>query len=553
VINNTRKLLAVLLALCATLSAPANVLANGGPGESYDLIVGGNIKFENTPDIYVENEDLSIRFMPREHLVRVEYTLVNTGDQREIDYYFPLTSHESEYSNTSASWIGFYDNGKRLPSTLMTEEIESESSINLYEDDPAVQKALAGIVMPEDERKMEYNYYDTTASFYHTVLSFAEGETKKLTVVYRMSNHFSSWGTSKSPLMTFSDVVFLYDFRPAASWGDGKAKNFKLTIDYTGILPAWSYYCSLGNFKADSGGQYVYGAKNFDFAENGVLAFVFDYPFTYEGGGRPISDAVSMLYTSDTLADANDRYSPANLFDNDINTAWATDKGEGAVIEVLFEKGFRSDGFSLAILNGFTASRKLYYDNARIKKLKLEWGELHNGEWNVEGEEIYELPDRDYDELDINFIIINTENLRAATFSRITILETYPGRKYNDLCISEIFALGYSPYNYYNGEKFPEGFEIVGEPINAEQVEARQAVLNPTPTPTPLPTITPSPRETATPRPTNSPTPVPSTEVTATPQPAQDNNSFQTVAAVAACFGTAGFFGGVYFGKKRQK
>jgi len=94
------------------------VYANGGPGGGTSLLVGGNISFENTPDIFAANENLYINISPYTAVVTVEYTLKNTGAAREIDYIFPVTNYLDHLDwrngdDASIEWIVFYDgNGK---------------------------------------------------------------------------------------------------------------------------------------------------------------------------------------------------------------------------------------------------------------------------------------------------------------------------------------------------------------------------------------------------------------------------------------------------------
>lgn len=91
----------VIFLFCFCLTA----YANGGPGDGNDLFIGGNIKFTETPDVFLLSEDLNIKVFPKESEVTVKYTLKNTGAARTLSYIFPTWAH---------SWI----KGKRCPRVL---------------------------------------------------------------------------------------------------------------------------------------------------------------------------------------------------------------------------------------------------------------------------------------------------------------------------------------------------------------------------------------------------------------------------------------------------
>jgi hypothetical protein len=437
-----KKALVLLVVMLMAISCrPA--YANGGPGYSKSLLIGGGISFVDTPDIIVEKENLSINVAPFSTVVMAEYTLKNSGPAREIDYIFPITNYLFESGVAALEWIVFYDNGKKLGYSLTQKEeipdIPEDSYGIKLEDDPAFFDAL---------NAQEYRYDKILNNYYRTKLRFAEGEIKTLIVSYKTDNSFTSWGTSKDPFDYFSDAVFLYDFRPAAFWGNGKAAEFNLRFDYSELHLAHEISINIGNFTREAAGVFTYSEKDFSFADAGILSVKVDYPFEYLEYS-PQRDWLKRVYTSSTLPGDNDRYSVRNLFDGDINTVWATDgNGIGAVIEIEF-----ADVQFIGILNGFVRSKELYYDNARVKKLKVETG-YHNGQKLLLGEGFeYEFDDTPYEELDKDLPRSSAVQIRANSYVRLTILEVYPGRKYQDVCLSEIYVLDWGtgrPSQWHN-------------------------------------------------------------------------------------------------------
>ena len=428
-----KKFLVVLVFIIFIFSCQ-KAYANGGPGDGASLLIGGNINFVDTPDIFIERENLNINTSPYSTVVTVEYTLKNTGAARELDYIFPVTNYLFDmYDDASIEWIVFYDNGIKLDYSLVENEKDAENTTygnaNL-EDDPAFGSVLNG---------QEVQYYKIRNTYYDTKLHFAKGETKTLIVTYKADTSYTSWGTSKSPRNDFSDMVFLYDLRPAAAWGNGKAAEFNLRVDYTELRLARDININSGEFKRDISGIFTYSKKDFSFADMGILSIVVDYPFEYLENSSYQWDWVKKVYASSTLPSYDNRYSVENLFDGNINMVWATNgNGVGAVLEIEFDYG----GF-LGILNGFVRSKELYYDNARIKKIKVEEGYYWSDDFIVREPWEYEFEDIPYEQIDRNLPRMNVPYFHGAQFVRLTILEVYPGKKYQDVCISQIYMLDY--------------------------------------------------------------------------------------------------------------
>lgn len=448
-----KKIIAVILA--ALITAPyVPASANGGPGEGKGkgVIVGGNVSFVNTPDIVAERENLDIKISPYNTVVTAEYTLKNNGPERELGYIFPVTNYLFEhYNNASIEEISFYDNGIKLDSSFaQSQQYEEYDEIKL--NDPAFVKALNG---------QEIYYGGIINNYYFTKLRFAKGETKTLTVTYKADNSYKGWPVNESLFWKYSDMIFLYDLRPAASWGNGKAGEFNLRVDYTELKAARDIKINIGNFQADESGIFTYSSKGFDFAEAGILSIIADYPFEYmvpsEENPRNV---FKRIYASPTLPGKDDRYSPKNLFDNNIGTVWASNgNGIGAVIEI----EFNADEVNLlVILNGFVRTRELYYGNARIKTLKVE--RTLSGAYFADEIEFDDIP---YEQIYKDAPLMNSTNIRLdGNLVRLTVLDVYPGKKYEDVCISEIYALQKEAYQLPDSESAVSDRPFFDERLN---------------------------------------------------------------------------------------
>ncbi len=109
----------------------------------------------------------------------------------------------------------------------------------------------------------------------------------------------------------------------------------------------------------------------------------------------------------------------------------------------------------ISILNGYQKTAETYFNNSRIKKVKLEMLISSNDITKIEIREI-ELKDHSRDDFTPVFQYEYDQNIRNPRQSlitaddfdyeysiksvKITILEVYPGSKYEDTCISEIIA-----------------------------------------------------------------------------------------------------------------
>ena len=125
-------------------------------------------------------------------------------------------------------------------------------------------------------------------------------------------------------------------------------------------------------------------------------------------------------------------YSPHRAYDGDVTTAWCVgNAGLGEWIKFYFRPGpeyltrvlkGKRNLYRLGIINGLSSSKKLYYENNRIKKMSAEFD---GGQ-----KKIIKFKDGVLDYQDFIF------NIRSK-WVKLTILEVYNGSKYNDTCICE--------------------------------------------------------------------------------------------------------------------
>lgn len=163
----------------------------------------------------------------------------------------------------------------------------------------------------------------------------------------------------------------------------------------------------------------------------------------------------SGLSESSELKDNKYNYSISNVLNDDLNTAWVpADKTEA----LIFHKdgidenmklfiGFNFTGINffgsvlvdkIGIINGMSANSNLFYENNRVKKIKISyaysiWSENNEPVNSKEISEVYDLKDT----MEMQYIGFKKPIL--ASYLKFTILDIYRGTKYpHDTCISKI-------------------------------------------------------------------------------------------------------------------
>ena len=151
-------------------------------------------------------------------------------------------------------------------------------------------------------------------------------------------------------------------------------------------------------------------------------------------------------------------YVARNVYDGDFSTAWTENgygTGEGEWIEVSFDK--RIPG-ALTIYNGYQKSEDLYYQNARIMDVEIEF--LNGQKYRVTLSDV------------MGPQTIVFPNLEKTNGFRLTILSAYEGYRWEDNNITEIEMADIEEVSKdedeidYDDEDAPN----FGEIINAELV-----------------------------------------------------------------------------------
>lgn len=134
------------------------------------------------------------------------------------------------------------------------------------------------------------------------------------------------------------------------------------------------------------------------------------------------SVSVKKISASSALsAQGENTYDAANLVDGNPNTAWSEGvEGDGIGESIMIDFGSVQRLNGIELLNGLVKSEKLYKQNNKIKKMKLEFSD---------GQSLI---------LDSYFLKNYFDKPIQSSSMKITILEVERGTKYRDTCISEL-------------------------------------------------------------------------------------------------------------------
>ena len=156
-----------------------------------------------------------------------------------------------------------------------------------------------------------------------------------------------------------------------------------------------------------------------------------EFPYDYTETDYIDLDGSWGYVSASSILDYSVAYETLNMFDNNLSTAWVegiegNGEGERIFISVL-EPDYSVSGISL--INGYTKSETLYYQNARLKSATVTIT-TDSGVYQID----ITLEDDvlDYQTVDFGQTFKNVKTVE------VVIGETYEGAKYEDLCISEL-------------------------------------------------------------------------------------------------------------------
>ena len=411
------------------------IFANGGPIDGCAVYKQNTIIALAYSDIDLVKEDLNIKIEGDYSLVEVIYQLkANEYGYKNLTYGFPIDFENGGY-NYKFEWrkdyvpqIEFFLNNKKL-------------KIKHQQVDYSVLKEKR--ILYDDEE----NITKIKRKWYVVDFDMEKNKISILKIKYKIMNSYEDDATTKSFFPYFGERLFLYDFRPAMNWGDGKVSEFNIKIDAQEVYNRKDSIFISGLSLTDSLGKYSASFKNFDFSKSSYLKITYENSQKMSEFIKETRISKEKIKNVKVFSQLSDNYSKDKMFDFDFNTAWSEGvKGDGVGEKIEIELNDCKLG-AICLLNGYSKNAEVYKNNNRIKKIKvdIEYAEdtiIKSYECNLKDLEYQTISLQNFESM-LDYLGDYGEGFRKVKKITLTILEVYKGDKYDDTCISEIFLLSY--------------------------------------------------------------------------------------------------------------
>lgn len=421
------------------LAAWSGCGANGGPVDWTAGKPSGGIAPKQQSSIELVREDLEISILDfNTYAVEANYLMSNPVAAARVTYGVPLYWVEEFRPKEAAEGIGIFVDGKEYHCKAV---------------DPVQRKG-------EAEEEMVGPSGDAWCV---TELEIPKGHAIQLKLKYRAALEYEDWEYSKSARRHFSPRKLNYPLKPAGYWQGNPDLQVRINLGpYAGHV---AKAAPLG--AATSGAVMSWKLPEANLKQLAQLQLEFDStPLLQhqELAAWNINAIASRRLTGRLKASSTlsgPAYGVRNLMDGNAATAWCEGQqgdgtGESFTIQFDAEQGeYPCSIEGIALIPGYAKSAKSYRQNGRLSKLRIEdcddpasyavvsWkpSDTHNlsalfvptfyntfvpselveavaGRWKTQG---YEVP-----------------NYVGPSCLRFTILETVPGERYSDTCISEL-------------------------------------------------------------------------------------------------------------------
>ncbi len=412
--------------------------ANGGPIDYAAIERTGNVQLMEEHGVKLISEDLSIT-LEREyvHVVAV-YRLRSSWRDESVEYGFPIDVGIDEAAGSPVWQETFIKDFQwRLDRDVLDHELHQDRTHFAYRRE-------------ENGETVEIPF---RRFWYLGKLGLKKGETHTLRVSYRIKPRHTDWETSKDLFPSYDLRDFVYDLRPAGYWDSESMERLSMKVDVGKAIRCGRvvWVKGLEDLKRVSATEYQMELTNGPMPE----AFL---DLRYDVSGCLLTDDIrAELLPKDRIQELKassqleGNYDLENLIDMDFGTAWVEGvdaTGIGEWTQFSFHEGTRVRGVML--MNGYLKSESTYLANSRLRRVRVEYEMRFSEDEEFRKEEIeVDLPDLPFRELTQENYGVQTHTLVEfgdyAPYMRrvrISILDTYPGTKYEDTCISEVILIG---------------------------------------------------------------------------------------------------------------
>lgn len=424
-----------------------NIYANGGPSDYSRFEKSGDIVLHNVKDVVMLSEKLDIDFQGKRTIVSVIYELENRSKtQINTGYSFPITV--SDQVTHIKEIVSQYSLDKVLFGPIELDGY-TEPEIFAYFNLKINEKEVKTTPKLDEEKEIIWM---------NGQISLPPGITK-LMVDYDVLNAFTDSENNTSIMTQYSDRWFIYDFSPAAGWGNGIVENLSIHVtisDYIQnfinslVLPADLITVS------ENGNTYKemqYTKKNVDLSSFDSLFISADYSSVLttediENSKITLPNPAIKIKASSEL----NNYPISNLSDGNFSTGWVVPGGENSWIEISIDTAQLSYNISgIFLLNGYWKSEKTYSENSRFESANVKVrGPGWDNEDYVSNSTVYYYADtlklnkKYYGNKAVEMFSLNDGGPSSVINCKITFEDILSGSKYDELVISEIILLGRS-------------------------------------------------------------------------------------------------------------
>lgn len=382
------------------------ILANGDPVVNYSaLALTCTPEPRRIPEIQLVSEDLVIELGCPMSCVKVKYVLQNTSDKHfdRIDYGFPIdwfgdgeaqilgatfytmASQEFGWRDSYVQSVRFEIDDQDMPWKCSKDTLLREGLLNKLKDygDEEMDSLLELYHYKEQigfcETQKIHNIY---RKWYYTSFGFEPKQTRTLTVEYQIAvgyEMYDGWAYSvfkecvdenqKDPEYYGADCRLTYDFRPAAYWGNGKAKDMRVSISSSAQFPIEINGLSM---RKDNSSTWIHASKDFDFDKSDPLTITYH---TVVRKSEDIEDLRMRKLNEDQFRIIAKGIDLHYMTDYDLKTAGQILPDADGEYWILIQTDGDVDLCGLLIYPGDCSSRERYLQTAHWKSIQIRYEE----------------------------------------------------------------------------------------------------------------------------------------------------------------------------------
>lgn len=425
------------------LAVSLSCWANGGPVDWTEGKPTGGIEPRQENDIELLREDLDISIVDlNTYRVDANYLLRNAKAVKRITYGVPLY------------WV------------MELKPKEAASGIEITVDKKSYScRAVRPKERTDENSRVRGEALGTMGDAWCLAeIEIPKGDAVRLHLSYTADLEFEDWEFSKSAKTEFSNRTLIYPLAPAGYWKGSPDLNVALNLgpykdSVAKVVPEGSKKKS-GKLSWKISGADLKTLKELNVEFNAKPLLQHQQFVTWNATAHSVQKVEGALRASSTLEHADNRYAVKNMMDGDPSTAWCEGKkGDGVGESFTIQVEQKPDEHychpeGIVIVPGYAKSEKVYLENGRINKLRME---------DCEDPSSYvELAVKPEDDYSQSAIFINThfgtfipaehveakggawadekgDNFKApSSCLRFIINEALPGKRFNDTCISEV-------------------------------------------------------------------------------------------------------------------